>query len=119
MGIKMTNPHGLIEISSEVFTNISGWLAMNCFGVRGMASRSVSDGLVRLLQRESVSKGIKVAYNEDNTVRIELHIVVEHGVNIPAVSDSIMNEVRYMVEKLTGVKVEAVDVFVDGIMADK
>ena len=119
MGIKINNPDGIIEISADVFTTISGWLAMNCFGVRGMASRSVSDGLVRLLQRDSVSKGIKVTFNDDNAVHIELHIMVEHGVNIPAVSDSIMNEVRYMVEKLTGVKVSAVDVFIDGIMAER
>ena len=119
MGLKMKNPNGVIEISVDVFTTISGWLAMNCFGVRGMAARSVSDGLVRLLQRDSVSKGIKVTFNENDTVNIELHIIVEHGVNIPAISDSIMGEVSYMVEKLTGVRAASVDVYVDGIMAAK
>jgi uncharacterized alkaline shock family protein YloU len=117
MGIKLKNPNGIIEISGDVFTTISGWLAMNCFGVRGMAERSVSDGLVRLLHRGSVSKGIKVTFNDNNSVNIDLHIIVEHGVNIPAISNSIMSEVGYMVEKLTGVKAASIDVYVDGMMA--
>lgn len=119
MSIKITNSNGVIEISADVFTTISGWLAMNCFGVRGMAARSVSDGLVHLLQRDSVSKGIKVTMDENESVHIELHIIVEHGVNIPAVTKSIISEVRYMVERLTTVVVSKVDVYVDGIMAGR
>ncbi|MCL1820963.1 MAG: Asp23/Gls24 family envelope stress response protein [Oscillospiraceae bacterium] len=119
MSLKIYNSNGMIDISNEVFTTISGWLAMNCFGVRGMAARSVSDGIVHILQRESVSKGIKVELDEDESARIELHIIVEHGVNIPAVSESIMGEVSYMVEKYTSVKVSKVDVYIDGMMTGR
>lgn len=119
MGTRMQNEQGTIYLSNEVFTTISGWLATNCFGVRGMAASTVSDGLVQLLQRDNIAKGIKVFYNEDNTVGIELHIIVEHGVNIPAVSQSIMSEVSYMVHRLTGIAVAKVDVYVDGMMTEK
>jgi len=91
----------------------TGSAATNCYGVKGMAVRSTTDGLVHLLKRESMSKGVKVYYNADGTVSIELHIIVDNGVNLMAVSRSIMSEVRYVVSKTTGVEVASVDVCVD------
>ena len=113
--MKLENDLGEIRISSDVFTAITGSAAINCYGVKGMAVRSKTDGLVHLLKRESMAKGVKVYYNEDGTVSIELHIIVENGVNLVAVCRSIMSEVRYVVSKTTGVEVRSVDVFVDSM----
>ena len=96
--IKVQTGQGEITISSAVFTTITGAAATNCFGVKGMAYRSMTDGLVHLLRREAMSKGVNVIYNEDESISIELHIIVENGVNIPAVCRSIMNEVRYVAQ---------------------
>ncbi len=114
--LKFHSEQGEISVSSAVFSNITGMAATNCFGVKGMAYRSMTDGLVHLLRREAMSKGVNVIYNEDETISIELHIIVENGVNIPAVCRSIMNEVRYVVNKNTGAEVRAVDVFVDSMI---
>lgn len=113
--MKLRTDTGEIRISSEVFTNLTGAAATNCFGVKGMAMRSRTDGLVHLLRRESMSKGVKVLYNEDGTVSVQLHIIVDAGVNLMAVSRSIMNEVRYNVSRLTGVEVKSVDVCIDSM----
>ena len=114
--LKFHSEQGEISVSSAVFSNITGMAATNCFGVKGMAYRSMTDGLVHLLRREAMSKGVNVIYNEDESISIELHIIVENGVNIPAVCRSIMNEVRYVVNKITGAEVRAVDVFVDSMI---
>ena len=114
--LKFHSERGEISVSSAVFSNITGMAATNCFGVKGMAYRSMTDGLVHLLRREAMSKGVNVIYNEDESISIELHIIVENGVNIPAVCRSIMNEVRYVVNKNTGAEVRAVDVFVDSMI---
>lgn len=114
--LKFHSEQGEISVSSAVFSNITGMAATNCFGVKGMAYRSMADGLVHLLRREAMSKGVNVIYNEDESISIELHIIVENGVNIPAVCRSIMNEVRYVVNKNTGAEVRAVDVFVDSMI---
>ena len=114
--MKLQTEKGAITIGSDVFTNITGSAATNCFGVKGMAVRSKTDGLVHLLRRESMAKGVKVRFNEDDTVSIELHIIVDNGVNLTAVSRSIMSEVRYMVERITGTKVKSVDVCVDSMV---
>ena len=114
--MKLQTEKGAITIGSDVFTNITGAAATNCFGVKGMAVRSKTDGLVHLLRRESMAKGVKVRFNEDDTVSIELHIIVDNGVNLTAVCRSIMSEVRYMVERITGTKVKSVDVCVDSMV---
>ena len=111
--MKLQTEKGLITISSDVFSNITGAAATNCYGVKGMAIRSTTDGLVHLLRRESMSKGVKVTYNEDGSISLELHIIVDNGVNLMAVSRSIMSEVKYNVSRATGVEVRSVDVFVD------
>ena len=113
--VKVLTEQGEIGISNAVFTTITGAAATNCFGGKGMAYRSMTDGIVHLLRPEAMSKGVKVIYNEDNTVSIELHIIVENGVNIATVCRSIMSEVRYVVSKTTGVEVKSVDVCVDSM----
>ena len=113
--MRLQNDRGEIQISSEVFTTITGAVATSCFGVKGMAARSKKDGLVHLLRNESMAKGVRVIFEADDTVSIELHIIVENGVNIATVCRSIMGEVKYVVTKNTGVEVREVNVFVDSI----
>ena len=114
--MKLQTEKGEISISSDVFTNIAGAAATNCYGVKGMAMRSKTDGLVHLLRRESMGKGVKVTFHDDATVSIELHIIVDNGVNLLAVSRSIMSEVRYNVSRIAGVEVKSVDVCVDSMV---
>lgn len=116
--IRMNTDNGTILVGSDVFTNIAGYAATNCFGVKGMAMRSMSDGLVHLLRREAMSKGVRVTFHEDSTISIDLHIMVDKGVNIRAIASSIISEVRYFVTKSTGTEVRAVHVFVDSITTD-
>ncbi len=108
---------GEITVSNSVITQIAGGAATNCFGVKGMAVRSMSDGLVHLLRKEAMGKGVRIQYHEDQTISIDLHIIVEHGVNISALTDSIIKEVRYVVGQITGAQIAAVNVFVDSIVA--
>ena len=114
--IKVQSQRGEISISSAVFTSITGAAATNCFGVKGMAARSLSDGLYHLLRRESVGKGVHVQFNEDDTISIDLHIIVDNNVNLNAVGASIISEVRYVVTNCTGTEVRAVNVYIDSMV---
>ena len=116
VSMKLQTERGIITISSDVFTNLTGAAATNCYGVKGMAFRSATDGLVHLLRRESMAKGVKVTTNEDSTISLELHIIVENGVNLMAISRAIMERVKYDVSRTTGVEVKNVDVFVDSMV---
>ena len=114
--IQFKSDQGEISVSSAVFSNITGMAATNCFGVKGMAYRSMTDGLVHLLRREAMSKGVSITYHDDNSISIELHIIVENGVNLPAVCKAIIDRLRYDVTRITGVTVRSVHVCVDSMI---
>ena len=113
--IRHNNENGSVNISTSVYTDIAGNAATNCFGVKGMAARSLTDGVYHLLRKESASKGVRVEFHEDGTISIDLHIIVVGGVNLSAVGASIISEVRYVVTKFTGTEVRAVNVYVDSM----
>jgi len=114
--IRQKNENGSVNVSTNVYTDIAGTAASNCFGVKGMAARSVTDGVYHLLRKESMSKGVRVEFHEDDSISIDLHIIVDNGVNLTAVGNSIISEVRYVVNKCTGTQVRAVNVFIDSMM---
>ena len=116
--IRHENENGSVNVSTSVYTDIAGTAASNCFGVKGMAARSVSDGVYHLLRKESVSKRVRVDFHEAGTISIDLHIMVDNGVNLTAVANSIISEVRYVVTKSTGTEVRAVNVYVDSMVID-
>ena len=114
--VSHNSENGSVNVSASVYTDIAGTAASNCFGVKGMAARSVTDGVYHLLRKESMSKGVKVDFHEDGTISIDLHIIVDAGVNLNAVGASIISEVRYVVQNCTGTEVKAVNVFIDSMM---
>ena len=114
--IRHENASGAVSVSANVYSDIAGTAASNCFGVKGMAARSMRDGVYHLLRKESMSKGVRVHFHEDDTISIDLHIMVDNGVNLVAVGESIVSEVSYVVTKCTGTEVRAVNVFIDSMM---
>ena len=114
--IRHNNENGSVVVSTNVYTDIAGTAASNCFGVKGMAARSVKDGVYHLLRKESMGKGVRVEFHEDDSITIDLHIMVDNGVNLGAVGESIISEVRYVVTKTTGTPVRAVNVYIDSII---
>ena len=109
------NANGSVNVSTNVYTDIVGTAAANCFGVKGMAARSMADGVYHLLRKEAVGKGVKVTFHDDDSISIDLHIVVDN-VNMNAVGASIISEVRHQVKKCTGTEVRSVNVYVDSMM---
>ena len=109
------NANGSVNVSTNVYTDIVGTAAANCFGVKGMAARSMADGVYHLLRKEAVGKGVKITFHDDDSISIDLHIVVDN-VNMNAVGASIISEVRHQVRKCTVTEVRAVNVYVDSMM---
>lgn len=111
----MMNTHlGNIAIDSDVIANYAGSVAVECFGIVGMASVNVKDGLVRLLKPDSLSTGISVMI-QNSGISLDFHLIVAYGVNILTVSDNLISTVKYKVKEFTGLKVEKVNIFVEGV----
>ncbi len=117
MSYKKKNDLGNITIDEEVISRIAGLAAMDCYGIVGMASKNVKDGLVQLLKKESLTKGVKLAISGDSVV-IDLHIVVEYGTNISAIAETLVSTVKYKVEETIGLIVTTVNIFVEGVRVD-
>ena len=105
---------GNIIIDSNVITQYAGSVAVECFGIVGMSAISVKDGLARLLKKENLSKGVNATI-ENNKLRIELHVIVSYGINIPSVCQNLVENVKYRVEDTTGLEVKRIDIYVEGV----
>ncbi len=114
MYASIENSCGTILVSNDVLCTIAGEAAMGCYGVVGMATRNKTDGIASLLKKSSAKKGIKVESLEDGLV-VNIHVIVEYGVNIKTISDSIIERVRYEIENITGFKVKTVSVNVESV----
>lgn len=112
---KLNSELGNINISEDVIATIAGSAAVECFGIVGMATVSLKDGLVKLLKKDSLQKGIEVAVNDANEISLKMHIIVAYGVNIYTVSNNLIENVKYQVEQHTGLKVSSIDVYVEGV----
>jgi len=114
MPARMRTDIGEIYLSDDVLASLAGLAATECYGIVGMASRSAKDGIVELLKRENLSKGVKVTSDGDEII-IDLYIIVEFGTKISVIADNIISKVKYTLENLTGLKVKKVNINVQGV----
>ncbi|OUP50976.1 Asp23/Gls24 family envelope stress response protein [Lachnoclostridium sp. An181] len=106
---------GIITIDSEVIAKYAGSVAVECFGIVGMAAVSMKDGLVHLLKRESLTKGIHVSLSDDNKITLDFHVIVSYGVSIQAVTENLMSNVKYKVEEFSGLTVDKINIYIEGV----
>ena len=112
---QIENSLGTISIDSEVVATYAGSVAVECFGIVGMAAVNMKDGLVKLLKRDYLHHGISVQIEDNNKIILDFHVIVSYGVSISTVSDNLMSTVKYKVEEFTGMKVEKINIFVEGV----
>ena len=111
----MTTDLGIITVDPEVIAKYAGTVAVECFGIVGMAALNVKDGLVHLLRKESLTRGIQVKIDEDNHIKINFHIIVAYGVSIQAVTENLISNVKYRVEEFTGMPVDKINIYIEGV----
>lgn len=111
----MSTNLGIITIDPEVIAKYAGSVAVECFGIVGMGAVSVKDGLVKLLKKESITKGIHVSISEENKITIDFHVIVAYGVSISAVTDNLISNVKYRVEEFSDMQVEKINIFIEGV----
>ena len=112
---RLKTGQGSVSISSEVIAQYAGTSALECFGIVGLATVSMTDGLVKLLRGSSLTKGIKVTVNNGNSIELDFHIIVSYGVSIQTVTDNLIHNVSYKVKELTGLNIDKIRVYVEGV----
>lgn len=109
---------GTVNIANDVLADIAGFAALECYGIVGMASPSLRDGVAQMLSREKLRKGVQISTGDDG-VKVDLYVVIEHGTNLTEVSHNLADRVRYVLTSMADVVVEGVDVHVQGIKVRK
>ncbi len=112
---RMQNELGTISIDMDVIATYAGSVAVECFGIVGMAAKSVTDGLVRLLRRDSLKHGINVTLDDNNRISLDFHVIVSYGVSISAVAENLVSNVKYRVEEFTGMEIDKINIYVEGV----
>ena len=119
MSLEINNELGHVSISDDVIASVAGGAAVSCYGIIGMASKNqVKDGITEILGKENYSKGIKVKKDEGKLI-IDLYIIVMYGTKISEIANNVQSSVKYQIEKTLGVKVDEVNIFIQGIKVNK
>ena len=106
---------GIITIAPEVIAKYAGTVAVECFGIVGMAAVNMKDGLVHLLKKESFTRGIQVNISDENHISLNFHIIVSYGVSISAVTENLISNVQYKVEEFSGMPLDKINVYIEGV----
>ena len=93
-GSSMNTHMGKIVVHNEVIAQYAGGVAVECFGIVGMAGVSVKDGLVKLLKMDSITRGITVTLNKNNKLILDFHVIVA---------------------EFTGIEIEKINIYVEGV----
>ena len=119
MSLEINNELGHVSISDDVIASVAGGAAVSCYGIIGMASKNqVKDGITEILRKENYAKGIKVKKDEDNLV-VDLYIIVMYGTKISEIANNVQSSVKYQIEKTLGVKVDEINIYIQGIKVNK
>ena len=109
---------GELHVSNDVLADIVGNAAMECYGVVGMAAPNPADGIVKLLPKSRLRRGVVVKPSGDG-VRVELDVIIEYGTNIQTVSQNLVDQVTFALKENACVPVEDVEVHVRDVKVRK
>ncbi len=115
---KLKTKRGQVNIKNEVLAKVAGVTAIECYGIVGMAMVNMTSGITKLMMGDNITKGISLSV-KNNKIDIDLHIVVEYGVNIKAVTENIISNVTYKLESFSGLEVASVNIFVEDVRVDE
>jgi uncharacterized alkaline shock family protein YloU len=108
-----TTPIGSIHVSPQAIATIAYQSALSSYGVVGMASKNIVDGLAQMLVKDP-THGVEVEYI-DEYINIDIYIIVEYGTRIKSVANSVANTVRFHVEKALGLPLNEINVHIQGL----
>ena len=109
---------GTVQIANDVLADMAGYAALECYGIVGMASPTLRDGVAQLLSREKLRRGVAVK-SVGEGVRFDLYVVAEYGTNLTEVGHNMADRVKYVVTANAEVRVETVEIHVQGVKVRK
>lgn len=111
------NELGKIAISDEIVATIAGYAATENYGIVGMSAKTAGDQLWQIVGGDNQRRGVKITTLGEDQIDIDLFVTLIYGTSLPAVAQNAIDNVRYRVEELTGLKVANVNIHVEAVRA--
>ncbi|MDO4429159.1 MAG: Asp23/Gls24 family envelope stress response protein [Atopobiaceae bacterium] len=105
---------GTLRVSNDCIADLAGYAALECYGVVGMAVIDEQAGVARLLPSARLRKGIDVAA-ANGRVSVDLHVIVEQGVNMAALVDNLTSSVKFLLKQIAELESVDVRVHIEGL----
>lgn len=109
---------GKLHVANDVLADMVGHAALECYGVVGMVAPNAADGIAKILPPSRLRRGITLDAT-DSGVHVDLHVVIEYGTNINAVSQNLIEAVSFVLKEQARVPVEGIEVHVEGVKVRK
>ncbi len=113
-----SNDIGDITVTRELVETLAGLATLECYGLVGMVAHNIQSGIVNILGRDSVRKGVEVTSSDDGLV-IDVHVIVGYGMKITEVASNVMQKVTYVLENNAELPVASVNVNVRGVKVQR
>ncbi len=114
LGPAQKSSGGRMIISDRAVADIVGWTVLECYGVVGMASPNLRQGVASLFSRERLHQGIRVRQASEE-LHLKVYIIVEYGLNVAEVAGNVRSQVAYTVEKMVGTPITTLRIYVQGV----
>lgn len=114
-GTSISTDLGNVCIDQEVIAQVASSVAMESFGIVGMAAINMKDGIVKLLKNDYIARGVNVEIDNDGKLDVNFHVIVAYGVSIPTICNNLVESAKYKIESFTGLSVRNVTVYVEGV----
>jgi len=119
MSIELNTNDGHVTITNEVIATIAGGAAIECYGIVGMASKSqIKDGIAEILRKENFSRGV-IVRQEDNSLHVDMYIIVSYGTKISEVAHNVQSQVKYNLSQSLGLTIDSVNIYIQGVRVAK
>ncbi|MBU5467690.1 Asp23/Gls24 family envelope stress response protein [Virgibacillus sp. MSJ-26] len=119
MSIELNTNDGHVTITNDVIATIAGGAAIECYGIVGMASKSqIKDGIAEILRKENFSRGV-IVRQEDNSLHVDMYIIVSYGTKISEVAHNVQSQVKYTLSQSLGLAIDSVNIYIQGVRVAK
>ena len=109
---------GKLHVANDVLADMVGHAALECYGVVGMVAPNAADGIAKILPPSRLRRGITLN-TTDAGVHVDLHVVIEYGTNINAVSQNLVDAVSFVLKEQAHVPVDGIEVHVEDVKVRK
>jgi uncharacterized alkaline shock family protein YloU len=105
---------GAVVVTDRAIADLVGLTVLECYGVVGMASPNLRQGVASLLSKDRIRQGVKVTQGGDE-IHVKLYVIIEYGLNVAEVAGNVRSQVAYNVEKMLGRPATTLRIYVQGV----